>query len=61
MNCRINGVIGVIDLWNNEEMNAVSDEDYDLYMYDSIHPTQAGYLEWWTPVIEEELLSDCEK
>lgn len=47
--------IGVIDLWNNEEMNAVSDEDYDLYMYDSIHPTQAGYLEWWTPVIEEEL------
>ena len=47
--------IDVIDLWNNEEMNAVSDEDYDLYMYDSIHPTQAGYLKWWTPVIEEEL------
>lgn len=46
--------IGVVDLWNNEEMNAVSEEDYALYMYDSIHPTQAGYL-WWTPVIEEEL------
>ncbi|MCI9143254.1 MAG: SGNH/GDSL hydrolase family protein [Lachnospiraceae bacterium] len=46
--------IGVVDLWNNEEMNAVSEEDYELYMYDGVHPTQAGYL-WWTPVIEEEL------
>lgn len=47
--------IGVIDLWNNKEMNEVSDEDYDLYMFNSIHPTQAGYLKWWTPVFEEEL------
>ena len=47
--------IGVIDLWNNEQMDAVSDEDYELYMADGIHPTQAGYLEWWTPVMEEYL------
>lgn len=47
--------IGVIDLWNDSEMNAVSQEDYDLYMYDSIHPTQAGYLLWWTPKFEEYL------
>lgn len=46
--------IGIVDLWNNEEMNRVSKEDYELYMYDAVHPTQAGYL-WWTPVIEEEL------
>jgi len=39
----------VIDLWNNEEMNSVSQEDYKLYMFDKIHPTQAGYLKWWTP------------
>lgn len=49
--------IGVIDLWNDAEMNAVSDEDYELYMADSIHPTQAGYRDWWTPKMEEYLYS----
>ena len=47
--------IGVIDLWHNEEMNAVSEEDYAFYMNDKIHPTQAGYLLWWTPVFQEYL------
>ncbi len=47
--------IGVIDLWNDEDMNMVSADDYAFYMYDSIHPTQAGYLLWWTPRIEEYL------
>lgn len=47
--------IGIIDMWNNEQMNNVSDDDYKLYMSDKIHPTQAGYLFWWTPVIEEYL------
>ena len=23
-----------------------------LYMFDGIHPTQAGYLNWWTPKME---------
>ena len=32
--------IGVIDLWNDAEMNQVSEEDYKLYMFDGIHPTQ---------------------
>ncbi len=41
--------IGVIDLWNDAEMNAVSEEDYALYMNDGVHPTQAGYLLWWVP------------
>lgn len=44
--------IGVIDLWNDPDMNAVSADDYDFYMNDSIHPTQAGYLKWWTPKFE---------
>lgn len=47
--------IKIIDLWNNEVMNAVSRRDYRLYMADEIHPTRAGYLKWWTPVIEQEL------
>lgn len=48
--------IGVIDLWNNEEMNAVSEEDYKLYMVNGIHPSKAGYRDWWTPVFEEYLI-----
>lgn len=44
--------IGVIDLWNDEKFNNISKESYSLYMHDSIHPTQAGYLKWWTPVME---------
>lgn len=47
--------IYIIDLWNDDEMNAVSSEDYAFYMSDKIHPTQAGYLLWWTPKFEEVL------
>ena len=44
--------IGVIDLWNDAEMNAVSAEDYKLYMVNGIHPSRAGYRDWWTPKFE---------
>lgn len=47
--------IGVIDLWNDEEMNAVNDKDYKLYMVNGIHPSRAGYKEWWLPKFEEYL------
>lgn len=47
--------IGVIDLWNNDEMNSVSKSDYKLYMANKIHPTRAGYRDWWLPVIEKYL------
>lgn len=49
--------ITVIDLWNDEEMNAVSAEEYAFYMSDKIHPTQAGYLLWWTPKFQQCLYS----
>ncbi|MCD8068227.1 MAG: SGNH/GDSL hydrolase family protein [Lachnospiraceae bacterium] len=48
--------IGVIDLWNDAEMNAVSEEDYKLYMVNGIHPSRASYREWWTPKFEAYLL-----
>lgn len=44
--------ITVLDLWNSEKMNAVSDEDYALYMANPIHPTSAGYGKWWLPEFE---------
>lgn len=47
--------IGVIDLYTDEEFNDISDEQRSLYMADDIHPTKAGYLEWWTPRMEEYL------
>ena len=47
--------IGVIDLYTDAQFNAVSAEQYELYMADAIHPTKAGYLEWWTPKMEEYL------
>lgn len=44
--------IGVIDLWNDKALNAISEKDYNLYMSNPIHPTQAGYLLWWVPAME---------
>ncbi len=45
----------ILDLWNDEEMNSVSKADYKLYMANGIHPTRAGYRDWWLPKFEEEL------
>ena len=42
----------LINLWDSEEMNAVSKEDYASYMADPIHPSRTGYIEWWTPAFE---------
>ena len=28
---------------------------YNEYMHDEVHPFRKGYVEWWTPVIEEYL------
>ena len=47
--------ITVIDLWSDESFNQITTEEYSLYMADKIHPTQAGYREWWTPYFEQEL------
>lgn len=47
--------IDVIDLWNDAAFNSITEEQRTLYMADAIHPTQAGYLEWWTPYMEEVL------
>lgn len=44
--------IEVIDMWNGLDVDI---ENYSLYMADDIHPTQAGYLEWWTPFMEQRL------
>lgn len=45
--------IQILDLWNDEDMNGVSKKDYRLYMANGIHPTRAGYRDWWLPKFEE--------
>lgn len=47
--------IGVIDLYTDETFNAIDTERYAFYMFDPIHPTKAGYYEWWFPKMEAEL------
>lgn len=47
--------IELIDLWHNDSINDLTPEQTRLYRNDGIHPTKAGYLEWWTPVFEEQL------
>lgn len=45
--------IGVIDLYTDTAFNDITVEQRKLYMEDNIHPTRAGYLEWWTPKMEQ--------
>lgn len=52
--------ISVIDLWNDATFNSVTEEQRSLYMADSIHPTRAGYLEWWTPKMEKALYLEAQ-
>lgn len=49
--------IGIIDLYNDVHLNSIDQETYSFYMYDKVHPTKAGYLEWWLPAIQEYLYS----
>lgn len=47
--------IFVLDMWNDEELNNISREDYELYMADGVHPRRAGYKLWWLPEFEKAL------
>lgn len=44
--------IGIIDMWNNLDTDI---DNYDYYMANGIHPNRAGYLDWWTPFMEQEI------
>ena len=51
--------IGIINLWEDEQMLAViaNQELYNSYMSDPIHPTKLGYEEWWGPKFEQYFLA----
>ena len=48
--------IKVLDLWSDDEFNSISENERQLYMYDDIHPTKAGYRDWWCPEMERQLV-----
>lgn len=48
--------IGVLDLWSSDAFNSISDADRKIYMDDGIHPTKAGYRDWWGPEMERQLI-----
>ena len=47
--------IGVVDLWNNEEMTAVTEKEEEIskLMGDPVHPFRDGYVNWWLPEFEK--------
>lgn len=51
----------IIDLYTNEDFNNVSDEAYVIYMADEIHPTRAGYRDWWGPEFEKRIIEILNK
>ena len=48
--------IGILDLWNDPQFNAISGTQRKLYMHDPVHPTRAGYRDWWGPEMEKQLM-----
>ncbi|MFD0705257.1 SGNH/GDSL hydrolase family protein [Alloscardovia venturai] len=47
----------VLDLFHDEQLNSISSRQHKLYMLDDIHPTRAGYTQWWGPAVEKKLLA----
>lgn len=47
--------ITVIDFWNDTEINNITEEQRKIYLIDHIHPTKAGYKEWWLPKFQKTL------
>ena len=48
--------IGILNLFDDASFNELSEEQRALYMNDPIHPTKAGYRDWWGPELERQLM-----
>ncbi len=48
--------IGLLDLWSDDMFNSLTDDQRALYMVDGIHPSKAGYRDWWGPEMERQLV-----
>lgn len=50
--------VKVIDMFHDADFNAITDAERAVYMDDAIHPTKAGYREWWLKKFETVLLPE---
>ncbi len=46
--CRKGGAY-FLDLFNDEDFNDITDEQFHDWMANAFHPMKRGYLEWWLP------------
>ena len=53
--------IGILNLWDDDAFNTLTEKQRKLYMNDGIHPTKAGYSLWWGPEQERQLLKFMEE
>lgn len=48
----------LIDMYMDLEFNNIpTEQQWELWMSDKIHPTKAGYRDWWLPKFEDALIS----
>lgn len=47
----------LLNLYDDVDFNSITEEQRALYMHDEIHPTLAGYRDWWGKKWESDLLS----
>lgn len=45
----------LLNMWEDEELNDITQEQFDDWMANGAHPCRRGYLEWWLPEFEEAL------
>ncbi len=44
--------VTLLDLYNDVEFNNITSEQKELWLTDMVHPTRAGYRDWWTEKFE---------
>ena len=45
--------IPLIDMWKDPAFPQITEAERRIFMADPIHPTRAGYLNWWVPYWEK--------
>ena len=45
----------LLNMWEDEELNNITKEQFNDWMANGSHPVRKGYLEWWLPEFEKAL------
>lgn len=47
--------VSLLNMWEDEELNNITEEQFKDWMANASHPCKKGYLEWWLPEFEKAL------